>query len=81
MCLTRQKTPLRPTEGKEVDQADLNLVQCWKIRVRYSKVSKRLQLYPVFLASWLQTLAHCNEFYSMCTVSSCCHTAGKVPRT
>lgn len=46
--LSRQKSSLRFTEGKEVDQAELNLVHC--LRVRFSMFSNRLQLYPIF---WL----------------------------
>lgn len=77
-CLPRQNSLLRPIEGKQVDQADLNLVQCWKLRVRFSKLSKTFQLHPTFLPSWLQPLEHCSDFSSTCTIFSCCNTAGKV---
>lgn len=46
--LPRQKCSLRLTEGKEVDQADLNLVHCLKLRVRFSMFSNQFQPYPIF---------------------------------
>lgn len=77
-CLPGQNSLLRPIEGKQVDQADLNLARCWKLRIRFSKLSKRFQPHSTFLASWLQPLKHCNDFSSTCTIFSFCYTADKV---
>lgn len=75
-CLPSQNSSLRPTEGKQVDQADINLIRCWKPRVRFSKLSKRFQLHPT--SSWLQPLEHCICFSSTWTIFSCYDTACKV---
>lgn len=77
MCLPRQNSSLRPIEGKQVDQNDLNFIQCWKLRVRFSKLSKRFQLRITFLASWLHPLEHCSDFSYSLTVFSYCNTTGK----
>lgn len=77
MCLPRQNSSLRPIEGKQVDQNDLNFIQCWKLRVRFSKLSIRFQLRITFLASWLHPLEHCSDFSYTLAVFSYCETTGK----